>query len=251
MSAIELYARPSADFEAKLAASVALLRDVARQHSPLTQASSLGVEDMVVTQLLADAAIDASVFVLDTGMLHAETLDLIGRLEAHFGRRVDVYRPRQDVADAFVARHGERVMYESIELRKQCCDIRKMEPLARALEGKGGWITGLRREQSAARAEVPDVEQQPGRVKVNPLAAWTNGDVWHYVQRQGIPYNPLHDQFYPSIGCAPCTRAVTLGEDPRSGRWWWEQESAKECGLHVASSLPGAASIIPIKELAA
>lgn len=251
MSAIDLYARPSAGFEARLAASIALLRDVARQHAPLTQASSLGVEDMVVTHLLGEAGIDASIFVLDTGMLHAETLALIGRLEARYGRTVDVYRPRHDVADAFVAQHGADAMYRSIELRKRCCDIRKMEPLARALEGKAGWITGLRREQSAARADVPDVEQQAGRIKVNPLAGWSLGDVWHYVATQQIPYNPLHDQFYPSIGCAPCTRAVTLGEDPRSGRWWWEQESAKECGLHVASSLPGASSIIPIKEVAA
>ncbi len=135
-------------------------------------------------------------------------------------------------------------MYRSLDLRKACCHIRKMEPLERALTGKRAWITGLRREQSGARAEVEFIEHSPHtgkdgvestRTKVNPLARWTWGDVWHYIATYKVPYNPLHDQFYPSIGCAPCTRAVTLGEDFRSGRWWWEQESAKECGLHVAA----------------
>ena len=134
-------------------------------------------------------------------------------------------------------------MYQSLALRKTCCDFRKMEPLERALSGKKGWITGLRREQSSARAEVHDVEQQNlvikgetvTRAKINPLADWSWGDVWHFIAAHDIPYNPLHDEFFPSIGCAPCTRAVTLGEDFRSGRWWWEQESAKECGLHVSA----------------
>ncbi len=152
-------------------------------------------------------------------------------------------------------------MYKSLDLRKQCCHFRKMEPLERALAGKKGWLTGLRREQSSARAEVHDVEQQAERAKINPLADWTAGDVWHYISLNAIPYNPLHDQFFPSIGCAPCTRAVTLGEDFRSGRWWWEQESAKECGLHVAADgtheaqEPAAfeplSSLIPIREIPA
>lgn len=257
MSAISLYAKPSADFAQKLAASLTLLKSSAEQYSPLTQASSLGCEDMVVTHLLHEAGINASIFVLDTGMLHAETVALISRIEERYPSfKVDVYRPDADAASAFVAENGADAMYKSLALRKACCHIRKMEPLARALSGKKGWLTGLRREQSNARAEVPDVElqqvQESGqtaeRAKINPVANWTLGDIWHYISVNAIPYNPLHDQFFPSIGCAPCTRAVTLGEDFRSGRWWWESESAKECGLHVAAAEP-LSSIIPIREI--
>jgi len=273
MNAISLYAKPSADFADKLAHSLALLKEAAATFTPLTQASSLGVEDMVVTHLMQEAGINAdlnaSIFVLDTGMLHPETVALIDRLETRYAVKVDVYRPDDTAAAAFVQTNGSDAMYKSIDLRKQCCHIRKMEPLERALAGKKGWITGLRREQSNARAEVHDIEQQQvqsngqtvSRAKVNPLAAWTLGDVWHYVSVNNIPYNPLHDQFFPSIGCAPCTRAVTLGEDFRSGRWWWESENAKECGLHVSgdaaessslsSPLARPASIIPIKEVTA
>ena len=278
MGAISLYAKPSATFAAKLAASRALLLSSAAQYSPITQASSLGAEDMVVTHLIADTGIASSVFVLDTRMLHPETLALVGQLEARYGIKVDVYQPDAAVAAAFVADNGEDAMYKSLDLRKTCCDFRKMEPLGRALDGKKAWITGLRREQSNARAEVHDVEQQPisvngeatTRAKINPLADWTWGDVWHFIREENIPYNPLHDAFFPSIGCAPCTRAVTLGEDFRSGRWWWEQESAKECGLHVegghpadgaaeelpafealSSPLPSSVSRIPVKEIPA
>ncbi|WPB59137.1 phosphoadenylyl-sulfate reductase [Xylophilus sp. GOD-11R] len=236
--------RPSADFDAKVAHSIALLQRAEREYSPLTQASSLGAEDMVVTDLIQRGGIASAVFVLDTGKLHEPTVALIGRLEAHYQRTVEVYRPDAAVAAAFVAENGEEAMYRSIGLRKQCCDIRKMVPLEAALAGKRAWITGLRREQSQARAEVHDIEApgESGRAKVNPLAAWTWGDVWHYIELHGVPYNPLHDEFFPSIGCAPCTRAVTLGEDFRSGRWWWESESAKECGLHVEGSHDGAPS---------
>ena len=135
-------------------------------------------------------------------------------------------------------------MYKSIELRKACCGIRKLEPLARALAGQAAWVTGLRKEQSGARADVALVdrseEQSNGLLKYNPLAHWSWGDVWHYIAQNAVDYNPLHDQFYPSIGCEPCTRAITLGEDFRAGRWWWEDEAAKECGLHVkdSNSLP-------------
>jgi phosphoadenosine phosphosulfate reductase len=134
-------------------------------------------------------------------------------------------------------REGKEAMYKSIDLRKACCSIRKMEPLSRALAGQKAWLTGLRREQSGARAEVPliDTTEQTtkGLLKFNPLANWTWGDVWHYIALNQVAYNPLHDQFFPSIGCAPCTRAISLGEDFRAGRWWWEDEAAKECGLHV------------------
>ncbi len=275
MGAISLYAKASPDFAQKLAASRALLRSAAAHYTPLTQASSLGAEDMAVTQLIHDTGIASGVFVLDTRMLHPQTLALIGRLEERYRMQVDVYRPDPAAAASFVRDNGEEAMYRSLDLRKGCCHIRKMEPLERALTGKKGWITGLRREQSNARADVHDVEQQElvingeavSRVKINPLADWTWGDVWHFIATNDIPYNPLHDEFFPSIGCAPCTRAVSLGEDFRSGRWWWEQESAKECGLHVAAdgtheaqepaafepvsshlSRP-ASSIIPIREI--
>jgi len=264
MSAISLYAKPSPDFAQKLAHSLTLIKTAAAQYSPLTQASSLGCEDMVITHLMHEAGLDnasATIFVLDTGMLHAETLALIGRIEERYPFKVDVYHPDADAASAFVEANGAQAMYRSLALRKQCCHIRKMEPLDRALAGKKGWLTGLRREQSAARAEVHDIEQQPERAKINPLVEWTQGDIWHYIAVNAIPYNPLHDQFFPSIGCAPCTRAVTLGEDFRSGRWWWENESAKECGLHVANDgtheaqEPAAfeplSSIIPIREIQA
>lgn len=265
MTAIALYARPSPDFAQKLAHSLALLKTAATDYLPLTQASSLGAEDMVITHLMHEAGLfdtaGVSIFVLDTGMLHAQTTALISRIEEHYPVKVDVYRPDPEAADAFVGAHGSEAMYKSLDLRKQCCHIRKMEPLDRALAGKKGWLTGLRREQSAARAEVHDVEPQPERAKVNPLAEWTQGDIWHYISVNAIPYNPLHDEFFPSIGCAPCTRAVTLGEDFRSGRWWWEQESAKECGLHVAAdgtheaqepaALEPLSSIIPIREIPA
>ncbi len=263
MTAVALHARPSADFDAKVAESAALLRRAAAEFAPLTQASSLGAEDMVVTDLLHRFEVRADIFVLDTGRLHPETLALLRRLQMHYVRQVDVYHPDAEAATAFVEKNGEDAMYRSLNLRKACCQIRKMEPLARALAGRRGWITGLRREQSDARAEVPFLEHAPlaaadgepfaTRTKVNPLARWTLGDVWHYIDLHKVPYNPLHDQFYPSIGCAPCTRAVTLGEDFRSGRWWWENEGAKECGLHVGAAAPSSAapsSVIPIRAIA-
>jgi len=244
MNAITLHAHASPDFADKLAESVALLQQAAREFQPMTQASSLGAEDMVVTDLIQQHAVPSAIFVLDTGKLHAQTLALLERIRLHYGRQVEVYKPDADAADEFVATNGEDAMYRSLALRKACCHIRKMVPLEKALAGKRAWITGLRREQSGARAEVPFIE--PGeRAKINPLARWTWGDVWHYIATRDVPYNPLHDQFYPSIGCEPCTRAVTLGEDFRSGRWWWEQESAKECGLHVDHGDGAAVSALP------
>jgi len=236
MSAIELNARPSADFDAKLAETEALLRRAAAEFGPVTQASSLGAEDVVITHLINALGLDIEVFVLETGALHAETLALLERTKAASKAQVTVYHPVQESVVQFVAREGKDAMYRSIALRKECCGIRKMEPLKRALEGKKAWITGLRREQSAARADVPLIDTSEPRVKFNPLSNWTWGDVWHYIATRGVDYNALHDQFYPSIGCAPCTRAISLGEDFRAGRWWWEDEAAKECGLHVKTS---------------
>jgi phosphoadenosine phosphosulfate reductase len=249
MSAIELYNNPSATFASKVADSITLLQRAAAEHPRLTQASSLGVEDMVVTHLIHLAGISADIFVLDTGKLHTETLALVGQIEQRYKRKVEVYRPVNEAVVSFVRQNGEEAMYQSMALRKACCDIRKMEPLARALAGQDGWITGLRREQSNARAEVADIVTETGafgsRVKVSPLVEWTWGDVWHFIATHQLDYNALHDQFFPSIGCAPCTRAISVGEDFRAGRWWWEDQSAKECGLHVK---PASSTLLPVAE---
>ncbi|MGZ5182550.1 MAG: phosphoadenylyl-sulfate reductase [Ramlibacter sp.] len=236
MGAIDLHARPSKDYDQKLAETQQLLIRAAAEFSPLTQANSLGAEDMVITHLVNSLELDIPVFVLETGMLHQETLDLLERLKATSRAPVKVFHPVQESVVQFVGREGKDAMYRSIGLRKACCQIRKVEPLQRALEGQRAWITGLRREQSAARAEVPLVDASEPRTKFNPLANWTWGDVWHYIAQNQVDYHPLHDQFYPSIGCAPCTRAISLGEDFRAGRWWWEDEAAKECGLHVKTN---------------
>ena len=155
-------------------------------------------------------------------------------------------RAAQEAVIHFVGRHGERAMFDSVELRKACCNLRKMEPLARMMAARTAWVTGLRREQSNTRAVVPfsEIDAQ-GRTKFNPLADWSWNDVWHHIATNDVPYNPLHDEFMPSIGCAPCTRAIAVGEDFRAGRWWWEDEKAKECGLHVKEPAPeGAVSMI-------
>jgi len=243
-SAIALHARASIGFDDKLHETRALLRQAAAL-GEVTQASSLGAEDVVITHLINALELDIPVFVLETGALHTETLALLERTEAQSRAPVKVFRPQHEAVIHFIREHGQDAMYQSIELRKACCQIRKMEPLTRALAGKKGWITGLRREQSNTRAEVPLVDASEvatkGLTKFNPLTNWTWGDVWHYIAQNHVDYNPLHDQFYPSIGCAPCTRAVTLGEDFRSGRWWWEDEAAKECGLHVKKTIAASA----------
>ena len=248
MSAVDLNARASADFEAKLAETQALLQRAAAEYgADITQASSLGAEDVVITRLINALQLDTPIFVLETGALHAQTLGLLERTQATSRAPVIVYKPAQEAVVQFLAREGKDAMYRSIELRKACCGIRKMEPLARALEGKRAWITGLRREQSSARAEVPLQDNSEARVKFNPLANWTWGDVWHYIGRNQVDYNALHDEFFPSIGCEPCTRAISLGEDFRAGRWWWEDEAAKECGLHVKDSTPVRAEPTPVR----
>jgi phosphoadenosine phosphosulfate reductase len=187
----------------------------------------------------ANPYLAAEMFLRERGLAvsHAETLAVLPRIRERYGIEVEVYRPVQEAVIEFVGRHGERAMYESVQLRKGCCGVRKLEPLSRMLAERDAWITGMRREQSDNRGGVPFEDQDDkGRVKLNPLADWTWGDVWHYIKLHQVPYNALHDQFFPSIGCAPCTRAISLGEPFRAGRWWWEDESAKECGLHVKQS---------------
>ncbi len=228
------HARASASHEQRLARTVELLRQAADEHAgAVVQASSLGVEDMVLSDLIHRHGLDIRVATLDTGALHLETLELIERVRRHYGMDIEIWRPAREAVLEFVGRNGPDAMYRSVELRKACCAVRKLEPLGRMLDGRSAWITGLRREQSAQRGGVAEREVgADGRVKFSPLAQWSLGDVWHYVARHGVPYNPLHDRFYPSIGCAPCTRAVAVGEDQRAGRWWWELDGARECGLH-------------------
>jgi phosphoadenosine phosphosulfate reductase len=235
MSAMDLYARATAGFDERVAHAVEVLRAAAAQHpGHVVQATSLGAEDMVVTDLIARHRLPIAIGTLQTGKLHAETAALIPRIEQRYGLAVEVYEPVAESIVHFVRTNGDDAMYKSIELRKACCGIRKLEPLSRMLKDRSAWVTGLRREQSNTRAVVPFSEtDDQGRAKVNPLADWSWNDVWHYIRQHEVPYNPLHDEFMPSIGCAPCTRAIAVGEDFRAGRWWWEDEKAKECGLHV------------------
>ncbi|CAB3672267.1 phosphoadenylyl-sulfate reductase [Achromobacter pestifer] len=213
------------------------LADVQRRYPDAALASSLAAEDMVLTHAIYDSRLNLEVFTLDTGRLHAETLGVLDAVRGRYGREVTVYRPDATAVEQHVAEHGAYGFYESVELRKACCQIRKVEPLKRALAGRGAWITGQRRQQSTTRGELPLEEHDPtfGLYKFNPLAEWTEDDVWAVIRALGIPYNPLHDQGYPSIGCEPCTRAIRPGEDLRAGRWWWESSDSKECGLHAGN----------------
>ena len=252
MNAVTLHARPSADYATKLAHTVAVLTSAAAEHgSRLVQATSLGAEDQVLTQLIAQHRLPIAIATLDTGKLHRETIELIGRTETALGVTIERFAPTQQAVVNFVGRHGERAMFDSVALRKACCALRKLEPLGRLLDGHAAWITGLRREQSGHRADVPFSErEESGRLKLNPLADWTWGDVWHHIAINDVPYNPLHDRFFPSIGCEPCTRAIALGEDFRAGRWWWENEGAKECGLHLRPHSTGAAAPVDARSAA-
>ena len=245
MSAVALYARATEGYAGRLANALVLLRRAASEHAGrIVQATSLGAEDMVITDLIARHDLGISVATLQTGQLHDETLALIPRVEQRYGLRVAQFGPLDAAVVHYVDRHGERAMFQSIDLRKACCALRKLEPLARMLVGSSAWVTGLRREQSGARGELPYSEPDgKGRIKCNPLADWSWADVWHYIATHDVPYNPLHDRFMPSIGCAPCTRAIAVGEPFRAGRWWWEDEAAKECGLHVKEAAVSATGV--------
>jgi phosphoadenosine phosphosulfate reductase len=233
--------------EEKIAALENTLRGIARDHAPAVLASSLGAEDMVLTDLICKHAREIGIFTLDTGRLPEETHRLIQQIRAHYGRDVAIYFPRAETVQQYVAQHGPNAFYESVELRRACCHMRKVEPLQRALQGKKAWITGLRRQQSAARKDLAlsEWDADHGLSKFNPLADWTRDEVWSYIRRFDVPYNALHDRGYASIGCAPCTRAITAGEDERAGRWWWEEETAKECGLHVKQAAAGRENPLP------
>jgi phosphoadenosine phosphosulfate reductase len=224
------------------------LQDATSRHAPAAFASSFGVEDMVVLDLIHRLSLDVEVFTLDTGRLHEETLELIDRARDRYRIPLRVMTPDSGALEAFVAANGVNAFYRGIELRKACCEIRKMQPLRRALAGKSLWITGLRREQSSTRSDIAVLafDEANGLWKLNPLADWTSEEVWGYARHFDIPVNSLHGRGFPSIGCAPCTRAVQPGEDPRAGRWWWEAETSRECGLHVAPDGRLVRSHVPI-----
>ena len=213
---------------------------ITAEFSPAVFASSLAAEDMVLTDLILRAELPIGIFSLETGRLHAETLGMLARIKEHYGVEVTLYRPEPEAVEVYIHKHGLNAFYDSVALRKECCHIRKIEPLNRALTGHLAWITGQRRAQSTTRTELAVQEYDAGHsmTKFNPLADWSEDDIWHYIRSQNIPYNPLHDRGYPSIGCEPCTRAVQPGEDVRSGRWWWETPATKECGLHVVGGKP-------------
>ena len=216
------------------AAATGALQRAANDYAPAAFASSFGAEDMVLVDLIAKSALPITIFTLDTGRLHDETLALIDRVRSVYAIDVDVYFPDFAALEPFVREHGINAFYRSTVLRERCCAIRKTEPLARALAGKRAWITGLRREQSITRRDIAieELDAARGLRKFNPLADWTHDDVWSYISAHRVPYNTLHDRGYASIGCAPCTRATEPGEDERAGRWWWENADRKECGLH-------------------
>jgi phosphoadenosine phosphosulfate reductase len=212
-----------------------LLARVALEHAPAALASSLSAEDMVVTDAILRRRLGIEIFTLDTERLHADTLNVISAIRERYGYELQVFRPDPAAVAEYVSTFGRDAFYESVELRKSCCHIRKVEPLERALRGKETWITGQRRAQAATRAglAVQEYDAAHGIVKFNPLADWTEDDVWAYIRDLDVPYNALHDQGYRSIGCAPCTRPTVAGEDVRAGRWWWELHEARECGLHT------------------
>ena len=245
MNTVVDFTRQGADVpEAALAAKVerlnALLDAISARHEKVKLATSLAAEDMLLTHAILSRGVAIGIFSLNTGRLHAETVGMIDRVRERYGYDIEQFHPLQQAVDAYVAEHGLNAFYESVEWRKRCCEIRKVEPLNRALADVNAWVTGQRREQSVTRAELNEEEHDAARgiAKYNPLADWTEAEVWAYLGTYDVPVNPLHARGYPSIGCEPCTRAIRPGEDSRAGRWWWESRDTKECGLHITPITP-------------
>ena len=236
------------DLHRRVAETSAILERIARDFTPAVFASSLAAEDMVLTDLILKADLPIAIFSLETGRLHAETLAMIDRVKDTYDYDIALFRPDPLAVERYVTQNGLNAFYESVDMRKECCRIRKVEPLGRALAGKRAWITGQRRAQSATRAELAVQEDDLGHAmqKFNPLTDWSEENVWDYLRSNNVPFNALHDRGFPSIGCEPCTRAVQPGEDVRAGRWWWENPESKECGLHVVDG-----KLIRIKSVAA
>jgi len=213
------------------------LREVTQRYGArVALACSFGAEDVVLVDLLCRVADRPRVFAIDTGRLHEATYEVMDRIRDRYGLELEIFFPRREEVERLISEQGPYSFKSSLEARHECCSLRKVEPLQRALSGLDAWITGLRREQSVTRTAVraAEVDQaHNGIVKINPLADWTGDQVWDYVREHRVPYNRLHDEGFPSIGCEPCTRAVAPGEHPRAGRWWWEAPEHKECGLHL------------------
>jgi phosphoadenosine phosphosulfate reductase len=226
----------------------AILARIAADFTPAVLASSLALEDMVLTDMILRAKLPIGIFSLETGRLHKETLAVLDAVKATYGYDIALFRPDPAAVERYVAQNGLNAFYDSVDMRRECCRIRKVEPLGHALAGKKAWITGQRRAQSSTRSDLSIQEDDPahGMVKFNPLADWSEAEVWEYIRTNEVPYNALHDRGYPSIGCEPCTRAIGPGEDVRAGRWWWENPESKECGLHVVDG-----KLIRIKSVAA
>jgi len=220
---------------------VDVLRQAVRNFSPVCFASSLGAEDMVLTDIIFRNGLDIEIFSLDTGRLPHKTYELMQAVGERYDMQLKVYFPDCAAVEKYVAQYGINGFYDSVEARKGCCFVRKVEPLRRALVGKRAWITGMRRDQAVTRGtlEVSAFDADNGLQKFNPLLDWSHKEVWTHIRQHDVPYNKLHDQFYPSLGCAPCTRSVTPGEDIRAGRWWWENPENKECGLHASNEAKG------------
>lgn len=239
--------RPSLDEVAELAKSLesATPEEVLRHAiegwgERLVVASSFGAEDVVLIDMVARIQPKTRIFTIDTGRLHQETYDVAERLRNRYGIDFEVYFPQHEAVENMLRTKGHNSFYASIDNRKECCNIRKMEPLRRALSSADAWVTGIRRGQSVTRLEAPSAELDMlngGIVKFNPLARWSEDDVWAYIREHDVPYNVLHDAGFPSIGCAPCTRAIRPNEDLRAGRWWWEAPDSRECGLHARSAV--------------
>jgi phosphoadenosine phosphosulfate reductase len=236
------------DLHARVTETSGILARIARDFSPAVFASSLAAEDMVLTDLILKAGLPIGIFSLETGRLHQETLAVVDKVKAHYDVDIALYRPQPELVEQYVTQNGLNAFYDSVEMRKECCRVRKVEPLGRALAGNKAWITGQRRAQSTTRAElsVQEDDTAHGMAKFNPLADWSEQDVWQYIRDNNVPYNSLHERGYPSIGCEPCTRAIQPGEDIRAGRWWWENPDSKECGLHLVDG-----KLIRIKSVAA
>ena len=211
------------------------LRQIAADHEKVVLANSLSIEDMLINHLILTHNINIEIFSLDTGRLHQETLQVIADVRKKYGYQIKTYSPEAAAIENYVDENGINGFYDSVEQRKQCCYIRKVLPLQRALANAQAWLTGMRREQAVTRTELPEKEwdEVNGLWKYNPIANWTEPEVWDGIRTYEVPYNKLYDNHFPSIGCAPCTRPVTQGEDIRAGRWWWENPAYKECGLHV------------------
>jgi phosphoadenosine phosphosulfate reductase len=215
--------------------TLAILHDIVDNYSPAVFASSMAAEDMVLTDLILRHHLPIGIFTLETGRLHAETRGMLDTIKSVYDYTVTPFYPNPEAVARYVEDKGLNAFYNSTDLRKECCHIRKIEPLNRALSGNAAWITGQRRAQSMTRTAlaVQEDDAAHGMVKFNPLADWSEEQIWAYIREREVPYNPLHDKGYPSIGCEPCTRAIEPGEDIRAGRWWWENPDTKECGLHV------------------